>query len=100
MLTEILKGGTSKVKEAGAVIVGGHSVEDDEPKYGLSVSGFVHPDKILTNSNARAGDILIITKSLGLGIINAAIKGEIADQEAYNTAFKLMTTLINMLKKP
>lgn len=61
VLAEILKGGHDKVTEAGAVTVGGHTVEDDEPKYGLSVSGFIHPDKILTNSNAKAGDVIIIT---------------------------------------
>lgn len=93
VLAEILKGGYDKVKEAGAVIVGGHTVEDDEPKYGLSITGFVHPDKILTNSNAKVGDVLIITKPLGLGIINTAIKGELADKEAYDIAVKLMTTL-------
>lgn len=99
VLAEILKGGYDKVKEAGAVVVGGHTVEDDEPKYGLSVSGFVHPDKILTNSNAKPGDVLIITKPLGLGIINTAIKGELADKEAYNIAVKLMSTLNKYAKE-
>ncbi len=99
ILAEILKGGADKVKEAGAVIVGGHTVEDDEPKYGLSVSGFVHPDKILTNSNAKVGDVLIITKPLGLGIINTAIKGEMADKESYDIAVKLMTTLNKYAKE-
>ncbi len=93
VLAEILKGGADKVKEAGAVVVGGHTVEDEEPKYGLSVSGFIHPDKVLTNSNAKVGDLLIITKPLGLGIINTAIKGELADKDAYDIAVKLMTTL-------
>lgn len=79
--------------------MGGHLVEDDEPKYGLSVSGFVHPDKILINSNAKVGDILIITKPLGLGIINAAIKGEIANQEAYDIGVKLMATLNKYAKE-
>ena len=68
VLTEILKGGYDKVKEAGALVVGGHTVEDDEPKYGLSVAGFVHPSNILTNSNAKPGDVLILTKPLGLGL--------------------------------
>lgn len=99
VLAEILKGGYDKVKEAGAVVVGGHTVEDDEPKYGLSVSGFVHPDKILTNSNAKPGDVLIITKPLGLGIINTAIKGELADKEAYDIAVKLMSTLNKYAKE-
>lgn len=99
VLAEILKGGHDKVKEAGAIVVGGHTVEDDEPKYGLSVSGFVHPDKVLTNSNAKVGDILIITKPLGLGIINTAIKGELADKETYDIAVKLMTTLNKYAKE-
>ncbi len=79
--------------EAGAILVGGHTVEDDEPKYGLSVAGFVHPDKVLTNSNAKAGDILVITKPIGLGIINTAIKGGLADKESYNQAVHVMSTL-------
>lgn len=93
VLTEILKGGHDKVVEAGALLVGGHSVVDDEPKYGLSVSGFVHPSKVYTNSNAKIGDVLILTKQLGLGIINTAIKGQIADKEAYDEAVIVMTTL-------
>lgn len=93
VLVEILKGGYDKVKEAGAILVGGHTVEDDEPKYGLSVAGFVHPDKVLTNSNAKPGDVLVITKPLGLGIINTAIKGGIADKISYDEAVKVMSTL-------
>ncbi len=93
VLVEILKGGYDKVKEAGAILVGGHTVEDDEPKYGLSVAGFVHPDKVLTNSNAKPGDVLVITKPLGLGIINTAIKGGIADKTSYDEAVKVMSTL-------
>lgn len=99
VLTEILKGGYDKVKEAGALVVGGHTVEDDEPKYGLSVAGFVHPSKILTNSNAKPGDVLILTKPLGLGIINTAIKGELADKEAYDEAVKVMSTLNKYAKE-
>lgn len=99
ILVEILKGGYDKVKEAGAITVGGHSVEDDEPKYGLSVTGFVHPDKVLTNSNAKAGDIIIITKPLGLGIINTAIKGQIVDKEAYDEAVDVMCTLNKYAKE-
>lgn len=99
VLTEILKGGYEKVKEAGALVVGGHTVEDDEPKYGLSVAGFVHPSKILTNSNAKPGDVLILTKPLGLGIINTAIKGELADKEAYDEAVKVMSTLNKYAKE-
>ncbi len=93
VLAEILKGGLDKVKEAGAILVGGHSVTDEEPKYGLSITGFVHPDKVLTNSGAKAGDVLIITKPLGIGIINTAIKGDLADKETYDEAVEVMTTL-------
>jgi len=93
VLTEILKGGHDKVMEAGAILVGGHSVSDDEPKYGLSVTGFVHPDKVLANNNSKPGDVLILTKPLGLGIINTAIKGELIDEESYSEAIKVMTTL-------
>ena len=78
---------------------GGHTVEDDEPKYGLSVAGFVHPDKVLANSNAKPGDVLVLTKPLGLGIINTAIKGEIADKDAYDDAVKVMTTLNKYAKE-
>lgn len=93
VLTEILRGGHDKVIEAGAILVGGHSVSDDEPKYGLSVTGFVHPDDVLSNNSAKPGDVLILTKPLGLGIINTAIKGELIDRESYDEAVKIMTTL-------
>ncbi|KYH34503.1 selenide, water dikinase [Clostridium tepidiprofundi DSM 19306] len=93
ILGEILKGGADKVKEAGAVVIGGHSVEDEEPKYGLSVMGLVHPDKVLKNYGAKIGDVLVLTKPLGTGIINTAIKGQLASEEAYNKAVKIMSTL-------
>lgn len=99
VLGEILKGGYDKVKEAGAITVGGHTVEDDEPKYGLSVTGFVHPNKVLINSNAKPGDVLILTKPLGLGIINTAIKGEMADESTYNEAVMVMSTLNKYAKE-
>lgn len=99
ILVEILKGGYDKVKEAGAIVVGGHTVEDDEPKYGLSVTGFVHPSKILTNSNAKTGDVLVLTKPLGLGIINTAIKGELADKKSYEEAVMVMATLNKYAKE-
>ena len=67
VLGEILAGGAAKVKEAGAVLAGGHSINDEEPKYGMSVTGFVHPDKIWKNTGARPGDLLILTKALGSG---------------------------------
>ena len=99
VLAEILKGGYDKVAEAGAITVGGHTVEDDEPKYGLSVSGFVHPDKVLANNNAKPGDVLVLTKPLGLGIINTVIKGQLADEETYNEAVLVMTTLNKYAKE-
>lgn len=99
VLAQILKGGYDKVAEAGALTVGGHTVEDEEPKYGLSVSGFIHPDKILVNSNAKPGDVLVLTKPLGLGIINTAIKGEMADKETYDEAVVVMTTLNKYAKE-
>lgn len=93
ILGEILKGGADKVLEAGAVIVGGHTVQDDEPKYGLSVTGIVHPDKVLKNYGALTGDILILTKPIGLGIVNTAIKAGMASKEAYEKAVKVMAYL-------
>jgi selenide,water dikinase len=78
MLKEILKGGNSKVREAGASMAGGHSVDDNEPKYGLAVTGSVHPDRILTNKGCRAGDALVLTKPLGTGVLfNAGRSGKL-----------------------
>jgi len=99
VLTEILKGGYDKIKEAGAIVVGGHTIEDDEPKYGLSVTGFAHPSKILANKTAQVGDLLVITKPLGVGIVNTAIKGELVDKEAYDEAVLVMTTLNKYAKE-
>ena len=93
VLGEILRGGADKVIEAGAIVIGGHSVDDNEPKYGLSVTGFVHPDKILKNYGCEVCDVLILTKPLGTGIVNTAIKGGVASVNAYNQAVKVMTTL-------
>lgn len=93
ILGEILRGGADKVMESGAVVIGGHSVSDDEPKYGLSVMGLVHPDKILKNYGAKPGEILILTKPLGTGIVNTAIKADLASKKAYDTAVKVMSTL-------
>lgn len=93
ILGEILRGGADKVLEAGVVIVGGHTVQDDEPKYGLSVTGIVHPDKVLKNYGSETGDILILTKPIGLGIINTAIKAKIASKEAYEKSVKVMAYL-------
>ena len=93
VLKEVLRGGLDKIKEAGALLVGGHSVEDEELKYGLSVTGIIHPDHVLTNRGAKPGDLLVITKPLGLGIINTAIKGKMADENLIRKATGIMTTL-------
>ena len=93
VLGEILKGGADKVIEAGAVVIGGHSVEDDEPKFGLSVMGLVHPNKILKNYGCKPGDMLVLTKPIGTGVITTAIKAEFASKETYEEAVKIMTTL-------
>jgi selenide,water dikinase len=93
ILKEILKGGYSKVQESGALLVGGHSIEDDDIKYGLSVTGIVHPNKILTNARARPGDRLVLTKPLGTGIIATALKGGMASREAMTKITESMTTL-------
>ena len=89
----ILRGGYDKVYEAGALITGGHSIYDDEPKYGLAVTGFVRPDRMLTNSAARPGDVLFLTKPLGIGILTTAEKAELLSQEGKTLAQTLMTTL-------
>jgi len=93
IVKSILKGGHDKVKEAGAMVIGGHTVEDTEPKFGLSVTGFIHPKDVVTNSNAKPGDVLILTKPLGLGILNTGIKAGIVSEEGYKTAVRTMTEL-------
>jgi selenide,water dikinase len=93
VLRQIIQGGLDKMNEAGVVLVGGHSVEDKELKYGLSVTGFVHPDMVLTKKNLKLGNRLILTKPLGTGIINTAIKGGLASPESINTVTQLMATL-------
>ena len=90
---QLLRGGYDKVYEAGALITGGHSILDEEPKYGLAVTGFVHPDKILTNSGARPGDVLLLTKPLGIGVLTTAAKADMASPAAIALAQQLMTTL-------
>ena len=90
---QILRGGYDKAYEAGAIITGGHSIFDDEPKYGLAVTGFVHPDRVLTNSGARAGDVLILTKPIGIGVLTSAMKADLCDEETVQLAMRLMTTL-------
>ena len=90
---EILRGGYDKAYEAGVIITGGHSILDPEPKYGLAVTGFVHPKKLLTNSAARPGDVLLLTKPLGIGVLTTAAKAGLASPEAMALAHRLMTTL-------
>ena len=90
---QLLRGGYDKVYESGALITGGHSILDEEPKYGLAVTGFVHPDKILTNSGARPGDVLLLTKPLGIGVLTTAAKADMASPAAVALAQQLMTTL-------
>ena len=80
IFAQILKGGADKVKEAEALLIGGHTVEDDEPKYGLSVTGIAHPDKLTPNGGGRPGDMLFLTKKLGTGIISTAIKAGYASE--------------------
>jgi selenide,water dikinase len=93
VLAEILKGGMDKVKESGALLVGGHTVDDKEPKYGLSVSGTVHPDKVLSNATAKAGDKLVITKPIGVGILNTAMKEGLVDEETSKIVVETMVHL-------
>jgi selenide,water dikinase len=93
VLRQIIQGGLDKMKEADVILVGGHSVEDNELKYGLSVTGFIHPDRVLTKKAMEPGDQLILTKSLGTGIINTAIKGGIASNETIESITRLMATL-------
>jgi len=92
-IREVLRGGYEKVYEAGAIITGGHSIQDKEPKYGLSVTGFVHPAHILRNDRARVGDVLILTKPLGIGVITTANKAGLADEALYRQATVQMAAL-------
>jgi len=93
MLHEMLRGGLDKVKEAGGVILGGHTIEDLEMKYGLSVTGIVHPDKILRNNTIQPGDKIILTKPLGLGVITTGIKADMTPQSAIEEATFQMSFL-------
>ena len=90
---EILRGGYDKAYEAGAIITGGHTIEGAEPIYGLAVSGFVHPKKVLTNSGARPGDVLILTKPLGVGILTTAAKADLVEADVLSRIYKQMATL-------
>jgi len=93
VISQILRGGAEKVAEAGGVLAGGHTVDDEEPKYGLSVMGFVHPDRVWTKAAARPGDVLVLTKPLGVGIITTVLKAEMAAPAHVAAAVESMKTL-------
>jgi selenide,water dikinase len=95
MLAEILRGAADKVKEAGAITVGGHSIDDQEPKFGLSVTGIVHPDKVWKNVGARPGDVLVLTKPIGVGILTTGIKRSVVTPEQE----QIVTDTMAMLNK-
>ena len=90
---QILRGGYSKAYEAGAIITGGHTIQGAEPIYGLAVSGFVHPDKVLTNSGAKPGDVLILTKPLGVGVLTTAAKADLVEQNVLDRIYQQMAAL-------
>jgi selenide, water dikinase len=93
VLREILRGGADAAAAAGAAVVGGHSIDDPEPKYGMAVTGVVAPDEVLTNAGGRAGDVLVLTKPLGAGAVATAIKRGLASDELIERAIAVMTTL-------
>ena len=93
IISEILRGGAEKVAEADGALAGGHTLDDKEPKYGLSVMGLIHPDRVLTKAGARPGDVLALTKPLGVGIITTALKGEVADPSHVAAAVESMKRL-------
>ena len=93
LLGDVLRGGADVAKEAGAFVVGGHSVDDPEPKYGMVAIGEVHPDRILTLARARAGDVLVLTKPIGTGVLSTALKRDLATAADLAPAVKSMTTL-------
>jgi selenide, water dikinase len=93
ILERILAGGLSKMIEAGCVVIGGHSIRDDEPKFGYAVTGLIHPQKVLANKGAQPGDALIFTKALGTGVISTAIKKNKAEAGWVDAAVRSMTTL-------
>jgi selenide, water dikinase len=92
-LEAILRGGAAKATEAGVPILGGHSVDDPELKYGMVVIGTVHPERVVTNAGARPGDLLVLTKPLGIGVITTAIKAQVATDAIVAAALEVMTTL-------
>lgn len=92
-LEKILRGGADKVVEAGVSLIGGHSIDDHEPKYGLTVTGLVHPDRVVRNAGARPGDRLVLTKPLGLGLITTGLDRGLVDEATVERAVAVMTTL-------
>jgi cysteine desulfurase len=99
VLERILKGAQDKVKEAGIAIIGGHTVDDTEPKFGLAVTGLIHPDKIITNRDARAGDVLVLTKPLGTGILSTALKQGLLEEDETDLLIETMAALNNKAAK-
>jgi selenide,water dikinase len=93
LLGEVLRGGADVARAAGAFVLGGHSVDDPEPKFGMVVLGDVHPDRLVTNAGARAGDVLVLTKPIGTGILTTALKRELLPASALVEAVAVMTTL-------
>lgn len=93
ILADILRGAADKVREAGATLVGGHSIDDKEPKFGMAVTGLIHPDKIKTNASAKPGDKLILTKPIGVGILTTSIKKDQLNQEEVDRVTNVMATL-------
>ncbi len=93
VLGEILHGGGDKCTEAEVTVIGGHTIDDPEPKYGLAVTGFIHPDRVITNATARPGDQLVLTKPLGMGVITTGIKQERTSQATIDEAIRVMATL-------
>jgi selenide,water dikinase len=93
IIAEILRGGAEKVAEADAILAGGHTLDDKEPKYGLAVMGLVHPERVVTREGAKPGDVLVLTKPLGVGIITTALKGQVADPSHVEGAVRSMSKL-------
>lgn len=93
VLAKILEGGSAKLREAGALLIGGHSIDDQEPKYGLAVTGIVHPEAVLSNAGAKPGDYLVLTKPIGIGIVTTGIKRGVVTQETEQEAIRVMSEL-------
>jgi selenide, water dikinase len=93
MLGEVLRGGADVAREAGAAIVGGHTIDDPEPKYGLAVTGLIHPDEVITNAGGRAGDVLVLTKPVGAGAVTTSLKKGLVSDTVLAGAIEVMTEL-------